>query len=141
MRVLVVAETSCASRNAFETVMTETPARSAMSLRRIIGCSSSKRRSTPVKFPPQCFAKGSSGQVYQTHGSAAAPNRDPVARKHLAQNLPISAQNGCQSRRDNTDLDGRGERKDQRAVGERVRANRCQRERLGRRKNNRSSRR
>src|SRR5436309_13311059 len=113
MRVLVVAETSCASRNAFETVMTETPARSAMSLRRIIGCSSSKRRSTPVKFPPQRFAKGSAGQVHQTHRAAAAPNRDLVTRKHLAQDLPIGAQDGCQFGRDHSDLDGRGQRKNQ----------------------------
>src|SRR6266478_9624674 len=125
MRVFVVAETSCASRNAFETVMTETPARSAMSLRRIIGCASSKWRSPPVKFPPERFAKRTAGEMHQAHRMAAALNRDLVASKHLAQNLPIGAQNGCRLRSDHADLDSRCERKDERAVGQCVRANRC----------------
>src|SRR5207249_2197059 len=112
MRVLVVAETSGASRSALETVMTDTPARSAMSLRRTMSklghrgtrpspfhrplarrrlSAFSQWRSAPVQFAAQRFAKRTADQVHQAHSAAAAAHRHGVTRRHLADDLAIGA--------------------------------------------------
>src|SRR5262249_62386804 len=92
-RVLVSSETSCASRSAFETVITETWARAAMSFRRIMVFSDA--RSSPMQLQPQRFAKRGSCQMQQPDRAPAAANRDGFAQGKLTDDFPIGAQNGC----------------------------------------------
>src|SRR5712671_4911417 len=99
---------SGASRRTFETVITDTPARSAMSFNRTINsmlcptlesqCPHGDQerrcpilalfpfldgRTAPVQFLPERFKKGITGQTHQAHATLAAPYRDRVAGGQL----------------------------------------------------------
>src|SRR5262249_40477624 len=117
IRFLVAAEISGASRKTFETVMTDTPARSAISFNRTIRSSfvSTREgrsvlegvkvragfwpyvrflngRTAPVQLLPQRFKKGVAGQAHQSNGPLTAPNGDGVAGRELSLDLPIRGQ-------------------------------------------------
>src|SRR6266542_2397032 len=103
MRVLVSAETSGPSRRALETVITETPARAAMSFRRII-CS--ERCAAPMQFEPQGFAERAACQLHQPNRLPAAPYRNRVAGGKFGHQLPVGAEDCLRARTDNLHFEG-----------------------------------
>src|SRR5262249_48891869 len=110
MRVLVVAPTSGQSCRALDTVMTDTPAFSAMSLRRTIFCLLPSYRSPPpLQFAPQGFTKRAARQVHQTNDALAAPDGDDITRGELANDLAIGAEDGGGLGAVHGDGDGRGQ--------------------------------
>src|SRR5438045_402168 len=92
MRVLVTAEMSGASRSTLETVITETPARNAISLRRTI----LYRRTAPVQFLAQRFEKATAGNPHQPDSFCAVPDFNVVSRHERNLHLAISGQENLQ---------------------------------------------
>ena len=77
-----------------------------------------------MEFAAQGFTERTPRQVHQPHRPPGAAHRDLVARGQLADHLAIRAQDGCGLGADDLDLNRGGQRQDQGAIGQRVRANR-----------------
>src|SRR5688500_13966642 len=111
---------SGASRITLETVITETPARWAMSLRRTM----LNAGPTPTEFAAEGVEKGAAGQMQQADAVTAAAHGDCVAGRERSGRLAIGAEDGFDALGKRCNHDGGVQADDHRAIGERVRANR-----------------
>src|SRR2546421_65112 len=110
MRVFVAIETSGSSRSAFDTVMTETLARSAMSLSRTMvsrgyNVEALESGAAPMKLDAQGFKKGAAFKLHQPDIAPAAADRDLIAGGQFGNDLAVGAQDGRGARIHDADRD------------------------------------
>src|SRR4051794_26477136 len=111
---------SGASRMTFETVITDTPARFAMSLRRTI----SDAAPAPVQLAAESIEKTTAREMQQPNVVAAAANADFVAGGQRRGRLAVCAEDGFNALRKRLHQNCRVEAYNDRAIREGVRTNR-----------------